>query len=1146
LGKKIAKPLAAWEGSSQSFGLESRASWTQRLADLSSAAQLPLAKDHLSSPDPRFMVREIRIEKEQWKAILERARFHGLRPSSIVLSCYAEILSSWSADPDITLSFALSKGRDGGQTAASTELRSLSLLTYRPLAGERWAGAIARLEAQADANILENKEVSAAWILQEIANRTGLAQPVMPFELSGSKSIFSACGWSISHAPQLLFDPLALEEESDGAFFRWETHEGLFAPQVPQAMFEAFNHLLEWLAIGDWSGPVCEVLPGAQREVRSKVNATDAHESGHLLHQGFLTQVVRSPQKVALIWGDHQEMTYAELGRQALQVAGLLVSHGVSPGEPVAVTLPKGPQQVVAVLGVLMAGAVYVPIGINQPILRRRRICAKAQVRAVLSLKSERLAGWPPGIKVLDLQEARKSVPLAAPIPVGYESLAYVIFTSGSTGDPKGVEISHRSAINTVEDLNARFAVTQIDRVLAVSALDFDLSVYDIFGLLSQGGAVVLPDEGEGRDARSWRELVLQHGITIWNSAPALLDMLLAAGREETLKTLRLVLVSGDWVGLDLPGRLRDRAPGARFVALGGATEAAIWSNAFEVTAVDPQWRSIPYGYPLRNQSFRVVNPRGRDCPDWVRGELWIGGISLARSYRGDPENTARQFVEADNQRWYRTGDQGCYWPNGTLEFLGRIGTQIKIRGFRIEPGEIEFALKEHPLVSEAVAVAQPNRQGEMRLIAYVQADGRRLKERELSSLLKAKLPDYMLPSGIVILKEFPLNANGKVDRRALPEPMVIRHHKVLVAPRNTLEAQLVAIWERVLSFEPIGITDDFFELGGDSLLAGNLFIQIERVTGQNLPLATLFQMPTIEKLAAALHQEGWQPNWLPLVAVQPHGTKAPFFCVHGGFGGVLCHGQLARRLGLDQPFYSLQAEGLDGTPIDHPSIVSMATYYLEQMRAVQPVGPYYLGGYSFGGVVAFEMAHQLRALEEEVAILVLFDTLDHQRPLRRRPLAERIQSCLQAAEVSSRAEKWRFLLQRTGEKLLSCLARCCETARHAFQQTNLSGPEADSQWRRALEIVQRTNKQALSAYQFRPYPGEIILLRAEDPDDGRIHSYDNGWSRLALGGLQIEEIPGQHEQIFVHPNVEILAGKLEGCLARAAAGWGAFKENGG
>ncbi|WP_009900935.1 amino acid adenylation domain-containing protein, partial [Burkholderia thailandensis] len=361
------------------------------------------------------------------------------------------------------------------------------------------------------------------------------------------------------------------------------------------------------------------------------------------------------------------------------------------------IRLPRGPEQIAAAFGVLAAGACYVPVDIAQPPARRALIERAAGIRAAIGEAPAPDAETPHfGVAAL-----ARSAPLAAPLPVAPQGTAYVIYTSGSTGVPKGVEMTHEAAMNTIDAINPLLGANADDRLLAVSALDFDLSVYDLFGVLGAGGGLVLPTQDEARDAARWIELIERHRVTLWNSAPALLEMALAApAAHGACRSVRAALVSGDWIALDLPARLRERCGRAcAFHALGGATEAGIWSNVQTVDAVPPHWRSIPYGRPLPGQAYRVVDEAGRDAPDYVAGELLIGGASLARGYRNDPALTAERFVESGAGRWYRTGDRGRYWPDGTLEFLGRADRQVKVRGHRIELGEIEAALSAHPQV---------------------------------------------------------------------------------------------------------------------------------------------------------------------------------------------------------------------------------------------------------------------------------------------------------------------------------------------------------------------------------------------------------------------------------------------------------------
>ena len=444
------------------------------------------------------------------------------------------------------------------------------------------------------------------------------------------------------------------------------------------------------------------------------------------IHEDFFINARSNPGQEALLWDEHgisRSMTYGELADKALRLAALLITKGVGQGTAVAITLPRGPEQVIAVLAVLSAGAAYIPVGVNQPAGRRKKIYRTGGCSHLVTDKTgASLLPALRGITVILPEEAAQVLPLPCPVAVGTDALAYVIFTSGSSGEPKGVEIAHSAAYNTIVDINTRFSVSESDRLLAVSALDFDLSVYDLFGLLAAGGGIVLLNEGTEREAAVWPVLVRSLKVTIWNSVPALLDMLLIAdGEDAVLPSLRLVLVSGDWVGLDLPGRVRKKTRVCRFIALGGATEAAIWSNYFEAEYVDPAWSSIPYGKPLTNQCFRIVDRLGCDCPPMATGELWIGGKGVACGYRGNSELTARSFVNWGDNRWYRTGDLGRYWPDGNIEFLGRADQQVKLKGYRIELGEIEAVLRQYPGVSQAVAALAAGA-GAQHLVAAVVA----------------------------------------------------------------------------------------------------------------------------------------------------------------------------------------------------------------------------------------------------------------------------------------------------------------------------------------------------------------------------------------------------------------------------------------
>ncbi|PXX71802.1 amino acid adenylation domain-containing protein [Nocardia tenerifensis] len=503
-----------------------------------------------------------------------------------------------------------------------------------------------------------------------------------------------------------------------------------------------------------------------------------------------------------------------------------------------------------AVLGVLAAGACYVPIGVDQPPWRRASMHDVAGVRLTIGEEPEESSSF--SHRVTPAQ-CRAAAPLTRPRLVDSSSLAYIIFTSGTTGQPKGVQISHRSAVNTLEDINERWRVGPRDRCLNVSALDFDLSVYEIFGPLMAGGAVVVPGTDGARDAQTWLRLMHDSHVTVWDSVPVLLDALITAAEGGgDLGGLRLVITGGDWVGTDLPRRLHALAPDCVFVACGGGTEASIYSNYCQVDEVDPAWVSVPYGFPLGNQRYRVVDRGGRDCPDWVSGELWIGGVGVARGYRNDPQRTAERFVEYDGQRWYRTGDIGRYRPGGMLEFQGRNDFQVKLNGYRIELGEIEAAVESHEQVRRAVAAVTGSGLGR-RLIAYVQADS----SADVSAIAEhaaTRLPEYARPARILVLPEFPLSANGKIDRKALSDlgaPPIER--APVEEPHTEVERALAEEWRRVLRTEVHSRHDRFVDLGGDSLSAMRLSTAVHKRFGRKVSLRALFRAGTVAAMAELL-----------------------------------------------------------------------------------------------------------------------------------------------------------------------------------------------------------------------------------------------------------------------------------------------------
>ncbi|MFC4536727.1 amino acid adenylation domain-containing protein [Sphaerisporangium dianthi] len=711
--------------------------WWDRIDGLPPAPDLPVRGDAVSAP-PRFTRHGARLSPDRWQALARRAAGAGTTASGTLLQAFAETVGRWARDPRFTLSLTLQNrlplhpdvdGLVGDFT--STSLFAVNLTEGATFADRARAGQ-ARLWED-----LDHRLCSGVEVLRELARRRGRAEALLPVtftstvggpgEESGSRLMRDGVlAGGITQTPQIWIDCQVMEE-GGSLLAHWDVRDGVLPDGVAEEMFVAFTALVEGLADGDgvWEAADPVELPARQHAVLAAVNDTAAPRSEGPLHAGILAQAARTPQAPAVVTSS-RTLTYAELLGRARAVAAALAEAGCRPGRRVAVVMDKGWEQVVAVLGTLLAGGAYLPVDTTQPPLRRNAILEDAEVAHVLTrTASAPLAGLPDGIRSIAVGDL---APLAGPGPEhvpGPGDLAYVIYTSGSTGVPKGVMISHAAARNTVDDINARFGVTGHDRVLGLAQLGFDLSVYDIFGPPAVGGALVLPDAGRRGDPAHWAALVAAHGVTLWNSVPAQMQMLeeyLRSEPDADVGGLRLAMLSGDWIPVRLPDAIRRRVPGLDVVSLGGATEASIWSIYHRVAGVDPELRSIPYGRPLANQTFHVLDGRMRDCPEHVTGELYIGGAGLALGYLGDPERTAERFVRrpGGGERLYRTGDLGRRLPGGEIEFLGRVDRQVKINGHRVELAEIEAAVQAHPSV-EAAAVTVHDRGGTRRLVAFAE-----------------------------------------------------------------------------------------------------------------------------------------------------------------------------------------------------------------------------------------------------------------------------------------------------------------------------------------------------------------------------------------------------------------------------------------
>ncbi|MDH0303282.1 MULTISPECIES: amino acid adenylation domain-containing protein [unclassified Pseudomonas] len=692
--------------------------WCQRLAQLPDGPALPLACAAESIREPRFARQSLVLSNAEAERLQQQATRHGLTLSCVFATAFNAVLARWSGQARFLLNVPLFDRHDEHPDIdrAIADFTTLLLVECQDMPQLPFAEAARqfqqRLHATIDHSAFPALEVlregrrqghprSAPVVFSSNLNEAGFVPPRL-------REVFGELNDMLSQTPQVWLDHQLYRVE-DGLLLAWDSVVGLLAEGVLEAMFQAYDELLRRLADSDWNLPQPVLLPQAQQARRDRQNSVPAIAPARGLLEDFFRHAARKPDGLALICGA-QRCTYGELANRALRVAAGLLEAGMRQGDAVEVCLPRGPGQIVAVFGVLAAGGCYVPIDTAQPPARRSLIEAAAGISLVIAEQAPMSMPDSPPLRWLTLSGLEQCAPLSAPRRPAPQASAYVIYTSGSTGVPKGVEVSHGAAMNTIDALQAELGVDSHDCLLAVSALDFDLSVYDLFGVLGQGARLVLLQPEETRDALRWAQLIVEHRVTLWNSAPALLEMALGiAEGERHYQSLRAVLLSGDWIAIDLAARLRLHAGAqCRVYGLGGATEAGIWSNLHRIDEVPAHWTSIPYGRPLAGQAYRVVDDSGRDVPDQVVGQLLIGGASLARGYRNDPQLTAQRFRSDERGRWYHTGDRGRFWGDGTLEFLGRVDQQVKVRGQRIELGEIEAALNAHPLVDSACAAVVP------------------------------------------------------------------------------------------------------------------------------------------------------------------------------------------------------------------------------------------------------------------------------------------------------------------------------------------------------------------------------------------------------------------------------------------------------
>lgn len=958
---------------------QARVFWKARIASLPPPPQLPVVS---SAGVAAFRRRHGQLDPVAWQALCRRAAAQNLSINAVLACVYADALRRWSETSRFSLNVMVSGRLAAPEAAGRIGNYAGTLLLDCGSGGGTFAQRGAALQdmlvpalahmdfdgVDALRNVLSGQPERAAMPVAPYVFSTQIGAPPPPvlhpaLPLSPTASAMST--------PQVWLDHQVYEV--DGTLcFNFDAVDGLFPTGLIDQLFDYYRAVLRSLATDPdaWSADSVPPLPPSCMEARCRANATQRLITPRVLHEGLWTQAERTPQAPFLLTTE-ETLTYGETVAAVERLAGGLRAAGVRPGDRVLVQGRKTPQTVVALFAIMACGAAYVPAAPSTPVERLLRIARHAAVRLVCGDDAENLSRLAAdGLCVLDIATAIAEGPASRGSgPARPDDVAYVIYTSGSTGTPKGVVISHRAAWNTIEDVNRRTGLTAQDRLFAISEFSFDLSVYDLFGAAAVGAAVVLPPTTAHPDPAAWLKLAARHGVTVWNSVPAILDMAVAEleadGSAPRPEALRQAMVSGDWVPLTLLPRLRAQVPGCQLMALGGATEASIWSNWFAVEAVDPAWSSVPYGWPLANQSFHVLDDHGRHRPPMVAGHLHICGEGLAQGYLGEPERTAAAFHDALElgERAYATGDMGRYLPDGSLEFLGRRDLQVKIHGHRVELGEVEKTLEDDPLVARAVALVDRRKEAQLLMAVILWrggASGGEMARMALLERARRTLPPYMVPARLVDGIDLPLNANGKVDRTALAARVAAEWDRSAAEDATVVwtadERRVADVWAQILPAPPPSPTMDFFAAGGDSLRALQLTHELKRVFGTALRLEEIYHAPTVRALAEKVVRQAPQETDFPCLAPgRPGGGVVLLF--HPVGGSVFCYGPLTQLLPPGAKVVAVPAK----TEVPGALHV-LAADYAAAIRRAAPERPLVLAGWSLGGMLALEVARRLEA----------------------------------------------------------------------------------------------------------------------------------------------------------------------------------------
>ncbi len=1137
---------------SNDSGNEQLRYWIRHLQGAPSTLDLPYDHQRPQSPLSGGGTEAFVLSEEQARKLRMISRKSGSTLFMTLLAAYSTLLSKFSGQDDLVIGCPMAnRNRSEIEPVIGFFVNTLPIRI--DMKGDPSFNGLLQQIRKVSVDAFAHQEVPLQKIVEALnpdrsINTSPLFQvmlvlqdePMIELKLPGisSKSEIVDRGAS-------MFDlTLWVTETESGLVVSFEYNKDLFEPSTVRRIAEHFESVIDRV-LTDPDMPLSSIaqLPDGERQkLLHGWNDTNSDRSfAGCIHQLFSEQAERTPDADAIVFGD-ERITYRELNQRANQLAHYLRAQGVVAESLIGICLERSIEMIVGVLGILKAGGGYVPLDPKYPLERLLYILMDSGAKVVVTNStSAGVIGDYKGTAVsLDI-DAEKIALQSHANPVNFsspENLAYVIYTSGSTGRPKGVAIEHRSTVAFINWALSVFTPEQLNGVLLSTSICFDLSIYEMFSPLCSGGKIILVENILHLPASPAAE-----EVTLINTVPSAIDELIRAGRIPD--SVRTVNLAGEPLKTSLVKQIYGAASVKEVFDLYGPTEDTTYST-FTLRGLGP----ATIGRPIADTRAYILDRNLQPVPVGVSGELYLGGAGLARCYLNRPELTAERFIrnpfsDDENARLYRTGDLARYRPTGEIEYLGRIDNQVKIRGFRIELGEIETVISLFKDVRESVVVAREDEAGDKRLVAYVvSASHSKIEPADLRSYLRNKLPEYMVPSAYVQLEQIPLTPNGKTDRKALPAPEreIGGDRSGIQSPQTDTERSLAAIWTEVLGVDNIGIHDSFFDLGGHSLLAIKMFTKVEETFRRSIPLASLFDAGTIEKLAEIVDREDWEAPESSLVPIQPSGENPPLFCVHAKGGNVLFYRDLAKYLGDEQPVYGLQARRLGGRQVAHDTLDEMADFYLAEMKALQPAGPYYVSGSSFGGLVALEIARKLEQSGDRVGLLALLDTaspyypklLKETKGLRRKyyRFVWRFQHHRESLAGLNGRERSAYVAEKIGKIGRKYRRKIQGTYRNAVKMFYTRFSESGQLPAKYLQVEDKILK-AYQRYKPAPYLGKATLFRAEKQPLGIVPDPTLGWDGILID-MEILEVPGHHGSVVSEPYVRHLAEKLRRTIENA------------